>query len=184
MPTLAQSPNSTFQCTPQKEPTTYPSQCRILQIFSYLANDDIDAFSAQVAPDVNWTVMGTHPLAGQYNNRTLFIADTLQRLSHTEDPSNPLALTVTNIIGGGNEQWSVQELHVLGACKNGLIFDNRYAWATRWNTKGVIVEARAYLDSVLVAKAITENESIEHTYLDQRTTLMNGPVGIGCATSG
>lgn len=63
--------------------------------------------------------MGTHPLAGEYHNRTIFIADTLERLANTEDPSNPLTLSVTNIIGGGNDEWSVQELHVLGSCKNG-----------------------------------------------------------------
>ena len=108
-----------FKCTPQRSHTTYPNQCRILEIFNYLATGSDEAFFAQVAPDVDWTVMGTHPLAGEYHNRTIFIADTLERLANTEDPSNPLTLSVTNIIGGGNDEWSVQELHVLGSCKNG-----------------------------------------------------------------
>ena len=108
-----------FKCTPQNSHTTYPNQCRILEIFNYLATGSDEAFFAQVAPDVDWTVMGTHPLAGEYHNRTIFIADTLERLANTEDPSNPLTLSVTNIIGGGNDEWSVQELHVLGSCKNG-----------------------------------------------------------------
>lgn len=49
----------------------------------------------------------------------------------------------------------------------GLVFNNRYAWAMRWNTDRIIVEVRAYLDSDLIAKAITENESEEYTYTDQ-----------------
>jgi len=45
------------------------------------------------------------------------------------------------------------------------------------------VEVRAYLDSALVAKAITENESGEYTYTDQKNLLIPGPVGIGCTTT-
>lgn len=45
----------------------------------------------------------------------------------------------------------------------------------------MIVEVRAWLDSALVYKAITENESPEYTYTDQRTALEPGPVGVGCA---
>lgn len=64
----------------------------------------------------------------------------------------------------------------------GLKYDNRFNWVTRWNTEGIIVEVRAWLDSALVYKAITENESPEYTYTDQRTALEPGPVGVGCAT--
>lgn len=63
----------------------------------------------------------------------------------------------------------------------GLKYDNRFAWVTRWNTDGYIVEVRSYLDSALVQRAITENESGEYTYTDQRSTLKPGPVGINCA---
>ena len=51
----------------------------------------------------------------------------------------------------------------------GLIFDNRYAWATRWNTEKKIVEARAYLDSALVSAALQQNEAgTLFTYKDAR----------------
>jgi hypothetical protein len=49
-----------------------------------------------------------------------------------------------------------------------LVFDNRYAWATRWNTAGFIVEARAYLDSTLVTAAINLNEAGLFKYSDLR----------------
>jgi hypothetical protein len=116
------------------------------------------------------------------------------------------SLRLLDVIGGEDSEWSVQELHGLGVCKNGeyydylgiihgalgenvdtnalstgLKYDNRFAWVTRWNTDWNIVEVRSYLDSALVQRAITENESAEYTYTDQRDTLKPGPVGINCA---
>lgn len=64
----------------------------------------------------------------------------------------------------------------------GLKYDNTFSWVTRWSTEGIIVEVRAWLDSALVAKAITENESPVYTYTDQRIALEPGPVGIDYAT--
>lgn len=66
----------------------------------------------------------------------------------------------------------------------GLKYDNKFAWVTRWNTDGVMVEVRGYVDSALIYKAITENESGEYTYTDKRDVLMPGPVGAGRAASG
>jgi hypothetical protein len=60
--------------------TKYPNQCQITKIFDTLSNGDFDGFFMHVAEDVNWTLMGTHPLAGQYHNRTIFIVDALERL--------------------------------------------------------------------------------------------------------
>ena len=58
----------------------------------------------------------------------------------------------------------------------GLYFDNTYAWVTRWNAEGQIVQVRAYLDSVLVAKAIFENEAPTNAnYSTIRETIYAGP---------
>jgi ketosteroid isomerase-like protein len=215
-PILAQCSdnNQTTSCLcAQNQPsTTYPNQCQISGIFDYLAQGNFTAFLSKVAPDVSWTLMGTHPLAGVYHNKTIFAIDALARLSNTLDSTQPTKLDLTHIIGGGNSEWSLQELHGLGVCKNGklltpclavnlyylqecscyerntaktlyigLIYDNKFAWLTRWNTLGIIVEVRAYLDSALVQRAITENESVEYNYTDQRLVLAPGPVGSNCA---
>ena len=37
-------------------------------------------------------------------------------------------------------------------------FDNTYGWCMRFDSKGTIVEVRAYLDSQMVKQAIEENE--------------------------
>jgi ketosteroid isomerase-like protein len=52
--------------------------------------------------------------------------------------------------------WAVVELHSLATAKNGLRFDNRYCWVCRF-VNGMIVEVRAYLDSVMVARLFEEN---------------------------
>jgi hypothetical protein len=59
---------------------------------------------------------------------------------------------------------------------SGLHFDNTYAWVTSWDKNGMILQVRAYLDSALVAKAITENENTTNaTYTTIRDVVYAGP---------
>jgi ketosteroid isomerase-like protein len=125
--TLTTATLASTQCTPPEKNTTYPDKCHITKVFNYLSTGNDTAFFTQVAPDVHWTLMGTHPLAGQYHNRTVFITDSLERLDSTLDPAYPTTLTLTHIVGGGDEEWSVQELHGLGVCKNGNNFLQKYS---------------------------------------------------------
>ena len=103
--------------------TRYPTKCQIAQLFNYPNQVDLAAFFAQaLAPDVHWTLMGTHPLAGEYRNRTIFLQDTVERLGNTL-VAGTATLSLVHVVGGGEEEWSVQELHGTGVCKNGnLIF--------------------------------------------------------------
>ena len=52
----------------------------VREIFKGLENGDGAAFFERVADDVDWTVMGTHPLAGHYLNKGAFITGTFARL--------------------------------------------------------------------------------------------------------
>lgn len=61
--------------------------------------------------------MGTHPLAGTYVSRSLIITDAIERLANVLASGGSTALL--SIVGGGDEEWSVQEIHALGLCKNG-----------------------------------------------------------------
>lgn len=50
---------------------------------------------------------------------------------------------------------------------------------TRWNTDGMIVQGRAYLDSALVAKVVQENERQSNSsYLTPRLCVEPGPGGL------
>jgi uncharacterized protein len=55
---------------------------RVREIFKGLEKGDGAAFFEQVADDVDWTVMGTHPLAGNYRSKEAFIAGTFAKLGH------------------------------------------------------------------------------------------------------
>ena len=99
---------------------TYPSECEITKIFDNLSQGNFTAFFEHVADDVHWTLMGTHPLAGQYHNRTLVITDAIERLANTLRAEPAPGLNLTQVIGGGNE-WSLQELHGYGIAKNGRL---------------------------------------------------------------
>jgi ketosteroid isomerase-like protein len=46
---------------------------RVREIFKGLETGDGTAFFEHVADDVDWTVMGTHPLAGHYLSKKAFI---------------------------------------------------------------------------------------------------------------
>src|SRR5580693_5789478 len=46
---------------------------RVREIFKGLENGDGAAFFEHVADNVDWTVMGTHPLAGHYPSKRAFV---------------------------------------------------------------------------------------------------------------
>ena len=125
---------------------------QIRDIFRSLETGDGAGFFAHVADDVDWTVEGTHPLAGHYLSKADFLAHTFQKLAKVLPQGTQLH--VENILQ--SEDWAVVELRSLATAKNGLRFDNRYCWVCRF--KGdKIVEVRAYLDSALVARLFQEN---------------------------
>ena len=117
---------------------------RVRNIFKGLENGDGAAFFEQVADDVDWTVMGTHPLAGRYPSKKAFIAGTFAKLGQVLPQG--AQLHVENVIVQDDQ--AVVELHSLATAKNGMRFDNRYCWVVSFRD-AVIVRVRAYLDSSL-----------------------------------
>ena len=53
---------------------------RVREIFKGLDNGDGADFFKHVADDVDWTVMGTHPLAGHYRSKRAFQEATFSKL--------------------------------------------------------------------------------------------------------
>ena len=122
-------------------------------LFANLENGRSDAFFDHVAEDVNWTVMGTHPLAGTYHTKADFLAHTFARLNKLLKEG--VVLRVTNLLVDGDT--AAVEMESLSTALNGKPFDNRYCWIVRFSGE-TIVEVRAYLDSALVQRVIDENE--------------------------
>jgi ketosteroid isomerase-like protein len=125
---------------------------QVSEIFRGLENGDGAAFFKHVADDVDWTVMGTHPLAGHYAGKQAFIAGTFAKLGRVLPQG--AQLHVEYMIVQGDQV--VVELHSLATAKNGMRFDNRYCWVVYFE-KGIITRVRAYLDSAMVAQLFAEN---------------------------
>ena len=124
----------------------------VRSIFAGLEHGDGDAFFEHVAEGVDWTVMGTHPLAGRYRSKSAFRAGTFSKLGKVL--SGGAQLRVTNVIAAG--EIAVVELVSQASARNGMRFDNHYCWLVRFQDRR-IVEVRAYLDSALVAELFRQN---------------------------
>jgi uncharacterized protein len=125
---------------------------RVREIFKGLESGDGSIFFKHVAEDVDWFVMGTHPLAGHYFSKKAFIDGTFAKLAKVLPQG--AELHTEHVIVQGDQ--AVVELHSLATATNGMRFDNRYCWVVYFQD-GVIVRVRAYLDSAMVARLFEEN---------------------------
>ncbi|CAK4031573.1 Hypothetical predicted protein [Lecanosticta acicola] len=133
----------------------YPTKPEIEELCSALATSDTSPFFSRVSPNVTWDVMGTHPAAGHFTTLQAWKDGALGAVQTALD--GPLALKPTNVCGGGEQEWAAVELEANATCKNGMPYNQRYVWMLRFDKSGTIVQARAYLDSALVQKAMVSN---------------------------
>lgn len=122
-------------------------------LFANLAEGRQQEFFAHVADDVDWTVMGTHPLSGRYRSREEFFASTFARLNPRLKEG--VVLVVRNVLVDGDQ--AAVELDALSTQNNGRPFANQYCWVCRFDGDQ-IVEVRAFLDSELVRETIEGND--------------------------
>jgi ketosteroid isomerase-like protein len=138
-----------------------------------MVNGSYATFYSHVVDDVSWRVMGTHPLAGHYGSKEAFYNSTSVRLSKIEQPGGTTSLV--RVVGGCDEAWSVEELLGNVTMRNGMPFVNQYSWSTRWDEMGRIVEVRAYVDSALVTRVITQNEPVtDSDFMTERSVIYDG----------
>jgi ketosteroid isomerase-like protein len=96
----------------------YPSREDIASIFRHLETGDSAETFKRVSPDVDWTVMGTHPCGGHYKSLKEFQEATFQRLGKIMKPPG-IKLKVRNVIGGEDQEWAVVELVAVAECNSG-----------------------------------------------------------------
>jgi ketosteroid isomerase-like protein len=124
------------------------------KLFRNLENGHQDQFFSQVAPNVLWEVMGTHPLAGVYNGKQEFLDHTFVRLKKLLK-GGPV-LKVSNILIAEDTPIVIVKMVQLSYSINGRPFNNTYCWLVKFENE-VIVHVRAYLDSALVQALVNEN---------------------------
>ena len=126
----------------------------VKNLFDKLKQGHSEEFFLSVEDNVDWTVMGTHPLAGHYSNKQSFLKATFQRLNKILKEG--VVLEVLSVIVSGNQ--AVVEMRSLSTAVNGKPFNNSYCWVVWFNEKDKINKVRAYVDSALVQNLINENE--------------------------
>lgn len=123
------------------------------KLFRNLENGHQDQFFSQVAPNVLWEVMGTHPLAGVYHGKQEFLDHTFVRLKKLLK-GGPV-LKVSNILIAEDTPIVIVEMVHLSYSINGRPFNNTYCWLVKFENE-VIVHVRAYLNSALVQALVNE----------------------------
>ncbi len=126
----------------------------VAKLYENLSNERQRVFFDSVADDVQWTVMGTHPLAGVYNSKADFLKHTFERLARIIKGGS--VIMKINYIYVSTDT-AIVEMTSTSVALNGRPYAQRFCWITRF-VDGLIVEVRAYLDSVLVQQLIDENE--------------------------
>lgn len=115
--TLASPNPASGDLSVREDGCAYASVAHINSVWDNLYANNWGGFFNNFVEDIDWTVMYTQPLAGHYNNLTLFIVNGVFRLLDTFDGNANFSLV--NVVGGCDNAWSVQETLVEGKCKNG-----------------------------------------------------------------
>jgi uncharacterized protein len=126
---------------------------RVREIFRGLETGDGAAFFEHVADDIDWTVMGTHPLAAHYLSKQAFLEGTFAKLGQVLPQGAQLH---TEHLVVNDDEAVVVELHSLARARNGFRFENYYCWVVFFKDE-VIVKVRAYPDSAMVTQLFAEN---------------------------
>ncbi|MBV9177273.1 MAG: hypothetical protein JO297_09565 [Nitrososphaeraceae archaeon] len=99
--------------------------------------------------------MGTHQWPVYiYNSKSDFLKHTIERLGRLLKGGS-VVMKVDHIYV--SDDTAIVEMTYTSIALNGRLSAQRYCWITRF-VDGLIVEVRAYLDSVLVQQVIDENE--------------------------
>ena len=136
---------------------------RVRDVFKGLENGDGVAFFEYEDNNVDWTVEGTHPLAGHYRSKSHFRSHTFDKLDRVLPQGTQLRVEHALVSG----DWAVVELHSLATAKNGLKFDNRYCWVCRL-ADGKIALTSIRLSSLASSKKIQSRSEEVITTADRR----------------
>ncbi|KAJ5461294.1 uncharacterized protein N7458_002846 [Penicillium daleae] len=158
----------------------YVSQMHIWDSFKDLEKDMTKLFTL-INKDVNFTVVGHHPIAGRYHDLLHFYVNALRRVSVLfMDHADKFEIHPQAIHGGCNSRWSVQEVNFKGIMNSGEAFDIVNVWVTRWHPQTKqMVEIRTYIDAPRIMDALHKNELWWNgTTFRDNFQYMPGPAGL------
>ncbi|USG61150.1 nuclear transport factor 2 family protein [Sneathiella marina] len=130
------------------------NKSEVQEIFSHWEAGQPDKFFNRLAEDFEWTVMGTHPLAGVFKGKEAYMKGAFNRLSKVLKDDVRLEVIAIYVDG----QTAVVELKSFMTAINGHPYHNSYCWIVRFDEEKQISAITAYLDSALLKQIIEENE--------------------------
>lgn len=101
----------------------YASQPYIYSEYKRWSEDNTH-IASMLTPDVDFTIVGHHPVSGHYHDFKHFYVNAFWRIGTciTEVYPELFKITLLQIHGGCNEEWSVQEVRFEGRANNGMSY--------------------------------------------------------------
>ncbi|MFD7536317.1 nuclear transport factor 2 family protein [Streptomyces sp. NPDC059819] len=138
----------------------------------------VDSFFGHVSDDVQWTMVGRHPLAGKYRNKKDFLDGTLEQV---RSRSGGLCFRLKQMYGTSSFVTVVME--GVATATDGRPYDPFYVWLCRFEGD-TIVEVQAYVDTMVVTDLIdrvpsgdeTAKEAPANAQAEARRTAVPGPL--------
>lgn len=137
----------------------HPDRATVEATFRLLENPDTTpTFFDHVADDVEWTVMGTHPLAGTFTTKQDYLDATFSQLGPLMRAGTHIRLIDLYIDG----DTVIAELMTHSVTLEGAAFEDGLCWICTFDGDQ-IVKARCYLDSAMVTWTIQRNRPLVAT---------------------
>lgn len=101
----------------------------VSRLFGNLEQGNGDAFFAQVADDVHWTIEGVQPVSGTYHCKTALLKEAIGPVNAIF--SHPPQFQVQHIYVDGDT--AIVEMHAVHTTnKRGVPFETTYGWVCRF----------------------------------------------------
>lgn len=130
------------------------TKSEVQEIFSYWEAGQPDNFFSRLTDDFEWTVMGTHPLAGVYKGMDAYLNGAFNQLRRVLKDDVRLEVVAIYVDG----PTAIVELKSFLTTLNGNPYHNSYCWIVHFNDEKQISAITAYLDSALLQQVLEENE--------------------------
>ncbi len=122
----------------------------IADAFRCLENGDLDGFFEHFDDDVEWTVMGSHPLAGTYRGKEALRGGPFLPLNRDIEEGAEVRVRHQLICG----RRAVIEAETVPSDYLRKTAPYRYCWVLELE-EGRIVRGRAYVDAALILKMLS-----------------------------
>ena len=126
---------------------------RVEGVFAHLAEGRVERFFEHLAPEVCWTVMGSHVFAGTYHGREALRRSSFLPILNDLNRGGEMRLRAVHVVG----EVAVIELETLPRAGSQKPCAMSYCWVTRFQDDQ-IAEVRAYPDPAMIHHLMNDHD--------------------------